>query len=199
MAQNVVAIQMVVIGGSAGSLEVVMRLAPHLPVGTGAAYVLVLHRKADSESMLAEILSRRTSMQVREVEDKEPILPDTVYIAPADYHLLFENKKTFSLDSSEKIHHSRPSIEVTFESAANVFGSSALGVLLSGANADGAAGLLRMRQAGGTTIVQDPQTAEVAYMPEQAIEMGGALDIVSDDELGERISRYLQKQETKTL
>lgn len=192
MAQDVVGVQMVVIGGSAGSLEVVMKIVPHLPAG--ATYVVVLHRKADGESMLADILGRRTSLAVREVEDKEPILPDTIHIAPADYHLLFENKKTFSLDSSEKVHHSRPSIDVTFESAATVFGAASLGVLLSGANADGAAGLLRIRNAGGTTLVQDPRTADVAYMPEQAIALGAGMVIANDDDLGEKLKHYIQAE-----
>jgi two-component system, chemotaxis family, protein-glutamate methylesterase/glutaminase len=194
MAQDVVTVQLVVIGGSAGSLEVVMNMVPHLPIDAGVIYVIVLHRKADGESVLADIIGRRTAMPVREAEDKEPLLPDTIYIAPADYHLLFESKKTCSLDSSEKVHHSRPSIDVTFESAAAVFGASALGVLLSGANADGAAGLLRIRQAGGMTLVQDPATAEVSYMPEQAVETGGAIEVVPADRLGETLKACIQQR-----
>ena len=105
-----------------------------------------------------------------EVDDKEPIRAGTVYLAPADYHVLLEQDGTFSLDDSEKVHYSRPSIDVSFESAADVYGPSVAAILLSGANMDGTNGLAAIKQAGGITVVQQPETAQVAFMPQQAID-----------------------------
>ncbi len=182
---------MVVIGGSAGSLEVILKMAEALPTKAAAVFVIVVHRKSDGDSILGELLSLRTSMPVKEVEDKEPVVLNTIYLAPCGYHLLLEDKHNFSLDSSEKVHHSRPSIDVTFESVAEVYGDRAIGVLLSGANADGAAGLQKIKQAGGHTIVQDPASAEVDYMPRQGISRGGAEVVIPADALGAYLRKHL--------
>ncbi len=160
-----------VVGGSAGSLEVILNLVAHLPEHPNAVMIVVVHRKKDNDSVLVDLLASRTKLPVREVEDKDPILINSIYLAPPDYHLLIERADLFSLDSSEKIHFSRPSIDVTFESVAEAFGERVIGVLLSGANADGALGLRKIRQAGGYTIVQDPATADVGYMPQQALNL----------------------------
>ena len=103
------------------------------------------------------------------MDDKDPILPGHIYLAPADYHLLIETDHQFSLDDSEKVNYSRPSLDVTFESAADVYGPSLVGVLLSGANADGTQGLTAIKKAGGVIIAQKPESAKVAFMPQQAI------------------------------
>jgi two-component system chemotaxis response regulator CheB len=160
-----------VVGGSAGSLEVILNLIAHLPENPNAVVIVVVHRKKDKDSILVDLLATRTRLPVREVEDKDPILINAVYLAPPDYHLLIERADLFSLDSSEKVHYSRPSIDVTFESVAEALGERVIGVLLSGANADGAYGLARIRQAGGYTIVQDPATAIVGHMPQQALNL----------------------------
>ncbi len=160
-----------VVGGSAGSLEVILNLVAHLPEHPNAVIIVVVHRKKDNDSILVDLLASRTRLPVREVEDKDPILINTIYLAPPDYHLLIERTDLFSLDSSEKIHFSRPSIDVTFESVAEAFGERVIGILLSGANADGAFGLAKIRKAGGYTIVQDPTTADVGYMPQQALNL----------------------------
>ena len=188
---NVASFSIVVIGGSAGSLDVIMNILAELPVTIPVTYIIILHRKSYSDSTLAELLATKTSLPVKEVEDKEALLPRTVYLAPPDYHLLIENKKSFSLDASEKVQFSRPSIDVTFESVAAVFGKEAIGVLLSGANADGALGLQKIKASGGYTIVQDPVTAEVDYMPEQAIKLGCVTAVVPADELGSAIKKLL--------
>jgi two-component system, chemotaxis family, protein-glutamate methylesterase/glutaminase len=192
MAQDAVRYKMIVIGGSAGSLDIILKIFPLLPSQSGASFLIVIHRKNDSDSILADLLSTRTQMNVSEVEDKQPIRPNTIYIAPADYHLLLEDEQTFSLDSSEKIHFSRPSIDVTFESVAEVFGSSAIGILLSGANADGAEGLRKIKMAGGYTIVQDPASADVGYMPQQAINLGAVDAIVNGDDIPQFIKRLFE-------
>lgn len=183
----------VVIGGSAGSLEVILKLIAQAPAAIPAVYVIIIHRKNDGESIFANLLESRTSMPVKEVEDKEPILAGHVYIAPPDYHLLFEGKQNFSLDSSEKVHYSRPSIDVTFESAAETFGSQVTGILLSGANADGAQGLAQIKQAGGFAIVQDPASAEIDFMPQQAINRQAFDKIIDGENIGIFLAQHLNK------
>jgi two-component system chemotaxis response regulator CheB len=170
MAQNKVKYKVIAIGGSAGSLDTILNIIANSFLNNNIFYIVVLHRKSDNDSLLAGLFSSRTKFKVKEVEDKDSILPGYIYIAPPDYHLLVENENCFSLDSSEKIYFSRPSIDVTFESVAEVFGDAVIGVLLSGANADGAQGLSLIKRAGGFVIVQDPESAEVDYMPKQAIE-----------------------------
>lgn len=170
--------ELLIIGGSAGSLEVILEILPQLRSDLDYAIVLVMHRRS-GDSLLTGLLSDRTKLEVREVEEKEAIRPGVIYIAPADYHLLVELDKTFSLDFSEKIHYSRPAIDASFETAAEAFGSSLAGILLSGANADGAEGLLRIKEGGGMTIVQDPAEASVSYMPQQAIENNAASKILT--------------------
>ncbi len=171
MAQDAVRYKVIVIGGSAGSLDTILKIIADASMTNNIFYIVIIHRKTSAESVLTDLLASQTTLKVREVEDKDAILPGYVYICPADYHLLVEDQNTFSLDSSEKIYYSRPSIDVTFESVAEVFGDSTIGILLSGANADGAKGLSKIKQAGGYTIVQNPLTADVDYMPKQAIEL----------------------------
>ena len=170
--------ELLIIGGSAGGLEVLLEVLPQLRTDLDYAVVLVMHRRG-GDSLLTGLLSDKTKLTVKEAEEKEAIRPGVIYIAPADYHLLIENDKTFSLDYSEKIHYSRPAIDASFETAAEAYGPLLAGVLLSGANADGAEGLLQIKQAGGLTIVQDPDEASVSYMPQQAIEKNAADKILT--------------------
>lgn len=148
----------------------VLRLLPHLTKNLNITVVLIFHRKEAEDSTLKDILAYKSELKVKEVEDKDPILKHHIYIAPADYHLLLEKDMTFSLDISEKINFSRPSIDVTFESAADAFGKSVIGLLLSGANADGVNGLKTIQERGGKIAAQDPKSAEVPYMPQQAVD-----------------------------
>jgi len=184
--------KMLAIGGSAGSLDVILKIVAALPFISHLATVIIVHRKNDGESILTDLLSSRTKLVVKEIEDKETITGGTIYLAPADYHVLIEDEKMFSLDASEKIHHSRPSIDVSFESVAEVFGISAIGVLLSGANADGAEGLSSIKEANGFTIVQDPASAEVGYMPQQALEQMTPDKILKGDAIGNFIKALVQ-------
>ena len=179
--------KVVAIGGSAGSLEIVLDIIQQLPESPGAVFIIVVHRKNDKESILQNLISQKTGLKVVEVEDKEMILPNTIYIAPADYHLLVENESIFSLDASDKIHFSRPSIDVTFESIAEIFRARVIGILLSGSNADGALGMARIKSMDGRTIAQNPETSEVGYMPQQAIKLGCVDQIVD----GEKIASTL--------
>lgn len=182
-------LKVVLIGGSAGSLDVVMQLLPELrPNLSNIAIILIMHRKSASENLLANLLSTRTALPLGEAEEKQSIKGGHVYIAPADYHLLIERDRSFSLDASEKINYSRPSIDVTFESAADVFGSDAIGILLSGANADGVDGLMAIKNKGGTIVVQNPASAEVPYMPEMAVARTRPDSILNKRELAEYIN-----------
>jgi two-component system chemotaxis response regulator CheB len=162
-------INAVVIGGSAGSLEVLFQLLPLLHENLSVAILIVLHRKNSADSSLAALLAGKCLLPVSEAGDKDPMQPGHIYLAPSDYHLLIEKDRTFSLDDSEKINYSRPSLDVTFESAADVYGSSLTGIVLSGANEDGTLGLRAIHNAGGTIIVQNPNTAQMPVMPQSAL------------------------------
>ncbi len=169
MAQNqVIKRKLVVIGGSSGSLEVIMTIMSGLTPDFPVPILVVLHRGPSTDSLLHEVLALRTRLVIAEVEEKEHMLPGRAYFAPADYHVLLEDDGTFSLDYSEKVHFSRPSIDVSMISAAESFGSGCIAILLSGANQDGVQGLITVQAAGGYCIVQDPADASVDYMPRQA-------------------------------
>lgn len=169
------------IGGSAGSLSVVMKLLPLISKAERLAVVIIFHRKKAEEATLVEVLTRKTTFRVKEAEEKDPIEPGTIYVAPADYHLLVERDHTITLDYSERVNHSRPSIDVSFESAADVYGSSLACLLLSGANADGVNGLVKAKEKGALILVQDPRTAEVPFMPEKALQSVAADFIVTTE------------------
>ena len=160
--------ELLVIGGSAGSLQVLRELLNALPQNARYAVIVVIHRLKNVSSDLERIISDNKT--ILEPVDKEPIKNGHIYLAPQNYHLLIENDRTFSLDYSEPINFSRPSIDVTFESVAAVYGASAVAILLSGANNDGAEGIGYILEKNGTAIVQDPATAEYPAMPKAAIE-----------------------------
>ncbi len=193
MAEDRVKHTVVAIGGSAGSLEVILQLLAALPSNKETIYILILHRKNDQTSTLSELLQSRSPRPVVEVEDKEPIRAGVIYLAPPDYHLLIENKNHFSLDSSEKVQYSRPSIDVTFESIAEVFGEQAIGILLSGANADGAQGMAVLKAAGAITIAQDPASADVSFMPQQAINLNAHSHVLNTTGIIEYLQEVLSK------
>lgn len=159
---------LVTIGGSAGSLEVILSVLRDL-TNDRLAIILIIHRKGSLHSGLPDLLNLKSSVHVKEAEEKETIRPGYVYIAPTDYHLLIEPDRTMSLDYSEKVNFSRPSIDVTFECAASVFGRNVVGILLSGGNADGVVGLKAIRKWGGVCVVQDPESALVSFMPQHAL------------------------------
>ena len=162
-------IEAVVIGASAGGFEALLAILQGLPATYPMPLVAVLHLPDNHESKLAELFGYRLALQVREARDKEPLAPGTLYFAPSGYHLSIENDRSFSLSCEDRVSYARPSIDVLFASAVDAYGTALAGVLLTGANYDGAAGLAGMRVAGGLTIVQDPASAEVPTMPEAAI------------------------------
>jgi len=182
-------IELIVIGGSAGSLQVILEMIKKLNQPLRFPIVVVIHRKTQATNILQALLQQFSSKEIIEIEDKTEIAKDKIYLAPADYHLLFEDKKMISLDSSEKLNYSRPSIDVTFKSAAEIFGSSLVGILLSGANADGTEGLAYIKKNSGKIWIQDPETAEVDYMPKFAIKINEYDLLVQPEDLAD----YIQK------
>ena len=163
------AVEAVVIGASAGGVHALLTLLSGLPQCFSLPIIAVLHLPKERDSRLADVFQQRLGMTVREAADKETIAPSTLYFAGSGYHLSIETDRTFSLSCEEPVHYSRPSIDVLMESAADAYGASLAGVLLTGANFDGAAGLARIKQRGGLTAVQDPAEAQVATMPQAAI------------------------------
>ena len=162
-------IEAVVIGASAGGFEAILTVLKDLPSTYPMPLVAVLHLPENHESRLPELFGYRLELTVREARDKDALAPGVLYFAPAGYHLLVETDRTFSLSCEDRVSYARPSIDVLFETAADAYGPSLAGILLTGANYDGAAGLAGMKVAGALTVVQDPATAEVPTMPEAAI------------------------------
>jgi two-component system, chemotaxis family, protein-glutamate methylesterase/glutaminase len=161
----------VAIGASAGGVQALSVLLPALPAKAAVAVFIVLHLPRDRQSMLAEVFSRKCLLDVREAQDKEPVITGTVYFAPANYHLLLDHGPQLALSVDDLVHHSRPSIDVLFESAAEVYGNRLLGIILTGANEDGAQGLAAVHDAGGLTVVQTPETAQSPQMVISALKL----------------------------
>ena len=163
------AYEIVVVGTSWGGLSALRELIVGFPAALGVPVVVVQHRHRQSDHLLTTLLQDETSLCVCEVEDKAPMTPGNVYVAPADYHLLIEADRSFAFSSEPPVSFARPSIDVLMNSAADAYGPALAGVLLTGANMDGAEGMAAIRAHGGLTIVQQPQDADVPTMPEAAI------------------------------
>lgn len=184
MEEEVLTYELIVMGASWGGLNAIGEIVEALPEGFDCAVVVAQHRRADTaEGGLASLLALRACMPVADVEDKSPIERGRVYLAPPDYHLLIEHGY-FSLSVDERVHHARPSIDVLFESAADAYGARVIGVILTGANEDGAAGLARIKARGGVAVVQDPRSAERREMPDAAIAATDADAVLPLEEIG---------------
>ena len=160
--------EIIVVGTSWGGLAALRTLVTGLPREFGLPVVVVQHRHKDSDRLLTTLLQERTALTVCEIEDKQPVLPGFLFVAPPDYHLLIE-RGHFSLSTDAPVRYSRPSIDVALTSAADAYGARVVGVILTGANADGAEGLAEIAKRGGLTIVQSPETAESPTMPRAAL------------------------------
>jgi two-component system chemotaxis response regulator CheB len=163
------AFEIVVIGASYGGLSALQTILPEFSPEFPLPLVIVQHRRKDADDGLCEFLRKRSRLPLSEPNDKEPVEPGHVYLAPSDYHLLIE-RSIFTLSTESPVGYARPSIDVLFESAADVYHERIIGVILTGANRDGARGLSRIKSLGGLTVVQDPLDAESRMMPEAAIE-----------------------------
>ncbi|PQV55047.1 chemotaxis protein CheB [Paraburkholderia sp. BL21I4N1] len=182
------AYELVVIGGSAGGIEVLNVLLGALPADFAAAVMIVTHLPPDSPSYLVPAFAHRCALPVLEPDAGERILPGRVHVAPPGYHMLVEVDRTVALSTDAAVRFSRPSIDVLFESAAAVCGERLLAILLSGANDDGTQGLKRVRAFGGTTWVQAPDTASSPEMPRAAIETGVADYIYTPETMALRLA-----------
>ena len=160
----------VVVGASAGGVEALLTIFKDLPADFGLPIIVVLHIPDERRSQLAEVFDRRLSIAVKEAGDKEPIIPGTLYFAAPGYHLSVEDDYSFSFSQETRVHYSRPSIDYLFESAADAYQERLAAILLTGANQDGAQGLETIKLRGGLTIVQDPEEALVATMPQAALD-----------------------------
>ena len=182
-------IDAVAIGASAGGVDALSILFDALPQGFKPAILVVVHIPPNRPSLLAELYRARTGLPVREALDKEAIAPGTIYFAPPDYHLLVEPDRQLSLSCDPPVAFSRPSIDVLFESAALAFRERLLGIVLSGANADGAQGLAAIRQQGGHAWVQDPADAAAEAMPLAALQGAGADLVLPVRDMAERLAQ----------
>ena len=159
----------IVIGASAGCMDALSQILPEIPAHYPIPILVVVHLPPDRDSIMGALLQEKCAVKVCEAADKEPLLPGTIYLAPPDYHLLVETDRTLSLSNEEEVQFSRPSIDVTFESAADVFENKLLGIVLTGGNNDGSKGLKAIMTGGGDGIVQAPDTAFSAIMPDYAL------------------------------
>jgi two-component system chemotaxis response regulator CheB len=163
--------QAIVLGVSTGGVEALKRLLPALPATFPLPLLAVIHLARESDDGLAQLLDTFSAVRVKEADEGESLQPGVVYFAPANYHLLVEKDKRLALSTDPPVHFARPSIDVLFESAAAAFGRALIGIVLTGAANDGAAGLARIKRAGGYAIVQDPDDAEMDSMPRSALEL----------------------------
>lgn len=180
---------MVVVGSSAGGIESLTQILVSLPAKFTAAIVIVQHISHDSKRSLANHFSMVTHVPVREVEDKEPIEGGVVYFAPTNYHLLVSNDGVFNLNIDPPVSFSRPSIDVLFQSAAQVYKKRLMGIILTGTNHDGADGLKEVRHCGGLAVVQDPENARYPTMPQSALEAADPQLVLTLDEIGFFLNR----------
>ena len=187
--------EIAVVGTSWGGLAALRQLVAALPEDLPMPVVLIQHRHKLSDSALPTLLQDKTPLRVCEVEDKAPIEPGAVYVAPADYHLLIE-RGYFTLSVEEPIRYSRPSIDLTFSTAADVYGAKTIGAVLTGANADGAEGLRRIAERGGLALVQEPVTAESPTMPSAALKAVPASRVMTLEAMGQLIGEMSRIQDT---
>ena len=167
----------IVIGVSAGGMEALSKILPSLPAEFPLPVIIVQHLHKTSTGYYLDYYNEKSLLFVKEAEQNEIIKVGNIYFAPPDYHLLIENNKTFAISSDEKVNYSRPSIDILFESAADVYGEKLIGIILTGANNDGAEGMKIIKQKGGFTIAQNPLEAEFPVMPQSAIDTG-TIDLI---------------------
>lgn len=185
----------VVVGTSWGGLAALSTLLHGLPGDFNLPIVVVQHRGKDSERLLTELLQDTTELKVCEIEDKDPLTPGTVHVAPANYHVLIEDGH-LSLSTDDMVRFSRPSIDVMFMSAADTYAARAIGVVLTGANEDGSRGLAQIARRGGVALVQDPKTAEIPTMPVAAIKAVPNAETLSLAALAPKLIELSQERAT---
>ncbi len=185
--------QAIVVGASAGGFEVFSQLFPRFKKNFSIPVIVVQHLHPDSDGAMVNMLNDRSEINIIEADEKETMSCGHIYFAPANYHLLIERDHTMSLSTDAKVNYCRPSVDVLFESAVKVFKSRLIGVLLTGANADGAEGLRKIKNAGGITIVQSPETAYADAMPKSAIELFKVDYVLHPDQIVSTIEKLSER------
>ena len=190
----------VVLGSSTGGLDALSTILSGLPGDFPVPLIIVQHLFRDSDDRLPRLLDKKCDIQVKQADEKESPLPGIAYFAPPNYHLLLEEDRTFSLSVDERVNYSRPSIDVLFESAAEVYGSELIGVILTGANSDGSRGLKKIKEYGGFALVQDPLTAQAGLMPRSALEIVQVDQVVGLERIGPTLAALcMGRRETFNL
>ncbi|MES3018871.1 MAG: chemotaxis protein CheB [Bacteroidota bacterium] len=185
IAERIKLVKVILLGCSAGGFQLTFELLSKLPSGFPLPVIVIIHRSPKYKSAVEDILNDKGNLPVRLAMDKEKMVKGIIYFAPPDYHLLIEPNGELTLDYSEPVHYCRPSIDISFESFSDVYTKDVLAILLSGANEDGAEGMDYVSRAGGITVVQDPDSAEVKIMPEAAISRTNIDLILKDQEIFE--------------
>lgn len=186
----------IVIGVSAGGLHALSQIFRKLPASYPIPVIVVQHRSKDERTLLEEVLQEKVKLKIRQADEKEKIEGKCIYFAPPDYHLLIERNRTFSLSYDAPVNYSRPSIDVLFETAASVYKHALLGIILTGANSDGANGITAIRRYGGTTIAQNPATAQFNAMPGAAVETGSIQKIFDLEQIEDFLITLAEKKIT---
>ncbi len=181
--------KIILIGASAGGVQALRKIIPELPNACPVPVIVVQHLHPQQDEFHVDFLDQMSKVKVEEALDKTPIETGHVYFAPPNYHLLVENDKSLGLTVENRVSHSIPSIDVLFQSAADVYKDSTLAIILTGANADGASGIKYIKELGGTTIAQNPEEAATPFMPQAAISTGKVDMVMSLEE----IANYLKK------
>jgi two-component system, chemotaxis family, protein-glutamate methylesterase/glutaminase len=197
MPQTKIPYDAIVIGTSAGGLDALATLLPMIEPALPVPVLIVQHISATSDSFMITYFDNLCRLYVKEAEEKETLMPGVVYFAPPDYHLMVEPDKTVGLSNEEKVNYSRPSVDVLFQTASWVYGPRLIGIVLTGANWDGAAGCELIRKTGGLIVVQDPATAAVSRMPESVIERLRPDHVLAVTEIGHLINRIFNLTPTR--
>ncbi len=184
----------IVIGGSAGSFPVITRILNKLPEDYELPIIMAMHRLKHIRHGFLEALSIKTKLQIVEPYDKQVIRKRTIYLAPANYHMCIELGNTISLSTEEMINNSRPSIDVAFDSASYVYKNKLIGILLSGANKDGAVGMEKLKERGGLAIVQDPKTCVIDTMPKAAMNLCDVDHVLTVDQIIDFLKKLDKKK-----
>lgn len=192
-------IEMVVIGTSSGGVEALMKILPHFKKPSPLAVALVIHLPADGKNLIPSLMKADCDFNIKEASSGETITPETIYVAPPDYHLSLEPNKTLSLSSEGSYNFSRPSIDILFDSAAYSYPRRTLGILLTGSNHDGSEGLKTIHEQGGFTIVQNPKGLDFPAMPQSALNLFTPNHVMTLDEISSFISKICLKGSTHGL
>ena len=187
----------IVIGVSAGGMAALSELFPKIPLDFPIPIFVVQHIHKSQTGYLITYFNGLSNLTVKEAKDKEKAVPGNIYFAPPDYHMLIEESETFSITLDEKVNYSRPSIDVLFESAADVYKDRLIGIILTGANSDGTEGIRRIKQSGGYTIAQNPEESEFIVMPKSAIDTGKIDKVFTLNEISDYINNLFNR--TKQL